>query len=48
MGEIEQYEKCGMGFFSKHLSFIRFNGGKISASNDWDVVFKLKLMYNNN
>ena len=45
MGEIERYEKCYMGFFSKHLSFIRFNGGKISASNDWDVVFKLKLMY---
>ena len=42
MGEIERYEKCYMGFFSKHLSFIRFNGGKISASNDWDVVFKLK------
>ena len=42
MGEIERYEKCYMGFSSKHLSFIRFNGGKISASNDWDVVFKLK------
>jgi hypothetical protein len=43
---MEQYEKCYMEFFSKHLLYSMVD--KISASNDWDVVFKLKLKYNPN
>ena len=41
---MEQYEKCYMGFFSKHLLYSMVD--KISASNGRGVVFKLRLKDN--